>query len=130
MKALTRSRLPGHGQHRSGAMAFGGMLFLVWALGGCDETIVAAAPTALVETTAVEANDDCPSGGQAITTGVDQNGNGVLDDSEITQRAMVCNGANGEVTVSHDFERRAVVPRPRLPPVRRRSVRRAPRSHR
>ena len=98
MKTLTRSRLLGPGQHRSRAMALGGMCFLVWGLGGCDETIVAAAPTALVETTAVEANDDCPSGGQAITTGVDQNGNGVLDESEITQRSLVCNGANGEAS--------------------------------
>jgi hypothetical protein len=37
----------------------------------------------------------CPSGGIALQTGFDTNGNGVLDASEVTATDKVCNGMNG-----------------------------------
>ena len=37
----------------------------------------------------------CPTGGTVINMGIDANGNSVLEVSEITQVAIVCNGLNG-----------------------------------
>ncbi len=39
--------------------------------------------------------DVCPNGGITVDAGIDTNGNGVLDASEITSTQYVCNGANG-----------------------------------
>jgi hypothetical protein len=38
---------------------------------------------------------NCPSGGRKITAGEDLNANNILDVSEITSTAYVCNGSNG-----------------------------------
>jgi hypothetical protein len=38
----------------------------------------------------------CANGGQAIETGFDTNGNGVLDPSEVSQTSYVCAGTNGQ----------------------------------
>ena len=37
----------------------------------------------------------CPTGGITVETGVDTNGNGILDPSEVQNTQYVCNGANG-----------------------------------
>ena len=37
----------------------------------------------------------CPNGGITVNAGIDTNGNGILDPSEITSTQYVCNGANG-----------------------------------
>ena len=37
----------------------------------------------------------CPAGGTTIASGLDSNGNGVLEEGEITSRQDVCNGSNG-----------------------------------
>jgi hypothetical protein len=37
----------------------------------------------------------CPNGGITVQSGIDTNGNGVLDPSEVTSTQYVCNGANG-----------------------------------
>jgi hypothetical protein len=52
---------------------------------------------ALVNTTIEPAGVNCPTGGTKIEVGIDINGNGVLDASEINalQTKYVCNGANG-----------------------------------
>ncbi len=47
----------------------------------------------LVSTGAEAPGTHCAAGGIAINTGVDTNGNGVLDPSEITSTTYVCNGA-------------------------------------
>lgn len=49
----------------------------------------------LVSVVAVPAGATCAGGGVAVDSGVDTNGNGVLDPSEITSTQDVCNGANG-----------------------------------
>ena len=54
--------------------------------------------TALAVTTTLSAgssNSNCPDGGVQIDVGVDDNGNGVLDSSEIDQTTYICNGADG-----------------------------------
>jgi hypothetical protein len=48
---------------------------------------------------------NCENGGLRIATGIDDNRNGNLDDSEITSTSYVCNGINGNtslVTVLHE----------------------------
>lgn len=37
----------------------------------------------------------CPDGGITVETGIDDNGNGVLDTSEVDDTQIVCNGADG-----------------------------------
>ena len=39
---------------------------------------------------------DCPEGGILVETGIDENGNGVLDPDEVDDTHKVCNGATGE----------------------------------
>ncbi len=39
--------------------------------------------------------DQCPNGGVVLNLGVDTNGNGVLDDDEVTGNEVVCNGRDG-----------------------------------
>lgn len=38
---------------------------------------------------------ECPNGGIRVDSGIDENGNGVLDDSEIDTSEVVCNGEDG-----------------------------------
>jgi hypothetical protein len=54
----------------------------------------AAGPNSLIRTTAEPAGSHCASGGQKIETGLDANGNGVLDDGEViaSATAYLCNG--------------------------------------
>jgi hypothetical protein len=42
----------------------------------------------------------CPNGGITVDAGIDTNGNGVLDGSEVTSTQYVCNGAAGEEGLS------------------------------
>jgi len=51
--------------------------------------------TTLVATSTVAAGANCPNGGKQINIGLDTNGNGVLDPSEVTSSSYVCNGATG-----------------------------------
>lgn len=41
---------------------------------------------------------DCPSGGVVINQGIDKNGNGAIDSSEITSSESVCNGTDNHIT--------------------------------
>jgi hypothetical protein len=38
---------------------------------------------------------NCPYGGTKVTSGLDTNGNGILDSGEVTSTTYTCNGANG-----------------------------------
>ena len=38
---------------------------------------------------------DCPNGGILVETGIDENGNGLLDDNEVDKTEKVCNGGDG-----------------------------------
>ena len=51
-----------------------------------------AGATSLVTVTTEPPGVNCPNGGVRIDTGIDTNGNGVLDPSEIQSTAYVCNG--------------------------------------
>lgn len=54
------------------------------------------AAIALVKTTAESGGANCAKGGQKVEAGVDANGNGALDPSEVTSTAYVCTGATGK----------------------------------
>ena len=49
----------------------------------------------LIKTTNEPAGTNCENGGIKIDSGVDTNGDGTLDDTEITATAYVCNGIDG-----------------------------------
>ncbi|MDQ1096377.1 MULTISPECIES: DUF7151 family protein [Chryseobacterium] len=51
---------------------------------------------ALVKTTPESAGNNCSNGGLKIETGLDNDGNGTLDASEITDTRYICNGSNGQ----------------------------------
>lgn len=44
----------------------------------------------------IEAGTECPTGGTLLETGVDRNANGTLDNDEVEDSQVVCNGANGQ----------------------------------
>ena len=57
-----------------------------------NESAFASASRSLLLT----ANDiDCPNGGILVETGIDENGNGSLEDTEVDNVEKVCNGADG-----------------------------------
>lgn len=43
---------------------------------------------------------DCPNGGVLVETGIDENGNGVLDPEEVDDTHKVCNGQDGRTGAS------------------------------
>lgn len=49
----------------------------------------------LVETTAIAAGAQCPTGGVRVDSGNDQNSDGVLTAAEITSSEIICNGVDG-----------------------------------
>ncbi len=50
---------------------------------------------AAVSVTPVSPGSQCKNGGSSIAFGLDLNGNGKLDNSEVTSTTVVCNGSNG-----------------------------------
>ncbi len=52
-------------------------------------------PSVAVNASPIEAGDECPNGGISIDTGIDDNGNGVLDLDEVDETQVVCNGEDG-----------------------------------
>ncbi|MBW2256001.1 MAG: hypothetical protein JRI25_15565 [Deltaproteobacteria bacterium] len=52
-------------------------------------------PSQLVSMDLVEPGDDCPNGGIALHIGEDEDEDGVLDDTEIAETELVCNGTDG-----------------------------------
>jgi ELWxxDGT repeat protein len=62
---------------------------------GQDGTDGLAALAVTTTLSAGSSNSNCPDGGVQIDVGIDDNGNGVLDSSEIDQTTYICNGADG-----------------------------------
>jgi hypothetical protein len=56
--------------------------------------------TELVRVDSEPSGANCTDGGSAIRIGADTNGNGVLDDTEVTATTYVCNGANTVIRVT------------------------------
>lgn len=51
--------------------------------------------TSLVRLDNEPAGTNCTAGGIAVKNGIDGNGNGALDDAEVTRTAFICSGASG-----------------------------------
>ena len=51
----------------------------------------------LVNVVAEPAGPNCSAGGQAIQTGLDSNGDGILQPGEVQHTSYVCNGTNGTI---------------------------------
>ena len=64
-------------------------------LGACTFGGASTSRPQLVSTTSEPAGANCSAGGIAIETGLDENGNGTLDASEITSTSYVCTGTDG-----------------------------------
>jgi OmcA/MtrC family decaheme c-type cytochrome len=81
-------------------LLLGGLTVLGIACGSGENGAPGA--NALVNTSPEPAGANCPNGGTKIEVGLDTNGNGVLDPSEVNQAATsyVCNGAGGGGTTS------------------------------
>ena len=45
---------------------------------------------------------NCPQGGVRVKTGIDENGNGLLDDSEVDAEQNICHGINTKVAISDE----------------------------
>jgi alpha-tubulin suppressor-like RCC1 family protein len=71
-----------------------------YACNGEDGAGGAASAAALVVTTTEPAGVSCPAGGTKITSGVDANGNGSLEDAEISTTSYACNGQDGDAGAS------------------------------
>jgi hypothetical protein len=54
-----------------------------------------AGPESLVSVTTEAAGSNCAAGGLRVDVGIDTNGNGVLDPTEVQHTAYVCNGVSG-----------------------------------
>ena len=55
--------------------------------------------SSLIRTSNESAGDNCPNGGIKLETGIDSNGNGVLDNSEVVTTDYICDGENGFTTL-------------------------------
>ncbi len=77
------------------------MLGSVVILGGCSSNGNSAGDASSASrSTVIAAGAQCTYGGIQVDTGIDENKNGMLDDSEVDSTDYVCNGADGEVYAS------------------------------
>ena len=70
-------------------------LVAVTAVVGCSSEpgMESAPPAKVVTRTDPASTAECPFGGTVVTSGLDSNGNGKLDDAEVKTRTLVCNEA-------------------------------------
>ena len=61
----------------------------------CNGSSGTSGSSALVNTEAEAVGANCTSGGTKVTAGLDTDGDGLLDASEVTSTAYVCNGSTG-----------------------------------
>src|SRR5262245_57417603 len=62
-------------------------------LAACNSDVSRGGPNTLVRVDHVPNGPNCPTGGVAIHTGLDRDGDTFLDDEEITSTQFVCNGS-------------------------------------
>jgi len=80
-----------HCLKHAAALALVSATLLITGCGGDDGNDGGAS---LIEQTAEPAGEHCETGGTRIDTGLDSDGDGTLDDNEITHTSYVCNGIN------------------------------------
>ncbi len=98
-------------QFSTRTMMIGLAASFLWLLSGCgssgggtgEEQSVRQAVSTAARTTPLPAGDaDCPQGGVLVKTGIDENGNGLLDDSEVDAEQKVCHGVDTKVAISDE----------------------------
>ncbi|MCH8843084.1 MAG: hypothetical protein IID61_08915, partial [SAR324 cluster bacterium] len=57
---------------------------------------ISANPSLITNQVVLEPGEDCPTGGVEIFYGIDENGDGTLNDSERAGSEIICNGATGD----------------------------------
>ena len=76
------------------------LLLIIVAAIGCQKVLGPAGPAGKSSLTVVESispgTEPCAAGGQLILSGVDQDGDGTLELSEVTSQGIVCNGTDGK----------------------------------
>src|ERR1041385_6080090 len=85
-----------NGSSHSSPSDLGGLMRSIWVfvvLAACSNDVALGGPSALVRVDSEPPGANCPDGGVAIHTGLDQNGDGYLGDDEITSTQYVCNGS-------------------------------------
>jgi hypothetical protein len=96
--ALTTSSLPTCGSSRDGEIYYVWSDLKFYVCRASTKTWVQTnlnGLNAAARVTPVSPGSQCPTGGSSIQFGLDQNGNGRLDNSEVTATTVVCNGSNG-----------------------------------
>lgn len=66
---------------------------LLIVLAACQSDVSLGGPNTLVRVEQVPGGAECPTGGAAIHTGLDHDGDTFLDDNEIASTQLVCNGS-------------------------------------
>lgn len=89
-------------KRKSGSPTFwcgGVMVFLTLTLTACGGGSATSVKQAVATAASIEPlpddDDDCPQGGVLVKTGIDENGNGLLDDNEVDATQKVCHGEDG-----------------------------------
>jgi hypothetical protein len=78
----------------TGCLTLVGLAALVVGACGGDDGVDGKAT--VVDVATVDPGAECAAGGSRISTGVDDNENGRLDEAEIDETALVCNGPGGQ----------------------------------
>jgi hypothetical protein len=85
----------------------------------CAAVAACASPrSSLIRTVPEPPGSNCPSGGVAIQTGLDEDGDGKLEDSEITETSYVCDGdgatsggtLEGSMTIASSLDPQLLAP--------------------
>lgn len=93
MEQLDKDTRPPRGGRRLTAALV--LLALAACGGNTPEDTVASVRATLVKVNAA-GSSQCAYGGQLLQTGLDLNGNGILDSNEVTSAQYVCNGSPGQ----------------------------------
>ncbi|MCP4135534.1 MAG: hypothetical protein GY754_31485 [bacterium] len=72
------------------------IIFSLVAFAGCEDSGEVKYSTAIKKSVLPPDNTECPNGGVSIESGVDENGNGILDAAEVDNVDYICNGQNGQ----------------------------------
>jgi collagen type I alpha len=80
----------------TGCIIFSAVAFLS-ACGGGEGADGVSGKSVGLRTSTEPPGNNCPSGGNKVQAGVDTDGNGKLEDSEVGTTAYVCNGATGAI---------------------------------
>jgi hypothetical protein len=71
-----------------------GVCLSAWGCGGGDTTVEGDPPIIPSVAAIAPGDSTCPAGGVRVSTGVDDNRNGVLDSDEVDATSSVCNGSD------------------------------------